>query len=86
VTDAIEEGIRRFLIEDLHRGNGDVAIDEPLIERGVLDSLGIMHLVTFVESEYGVTIDDEDLVPEHFGTIGAVARLVEGKRRPSDAS
>jgi acyl carrier protein len=76
----IEERIRRFVIEDLHAPPQQLSTDSPLIETGIVDSLGIMHLVEFIESEYGVKIEDEELVPENFGTIGAIAGLVEAKR------
>jgi acyl carrier protein len=54
--------------------------DLPLIENGVVDSLGIFHIVSFVEREFGVAINDDELAPEHFGTIASIARLVESKR------
>jgi acyl carrier protein len=78
--DAIEDRIRRFVVEDLHGPPQQLTVDYPLIERGVLDSLGIMHLVSFVEAEYGIIVEDEDLVPAHFGTIAAIAGYVGSKR------
>ena len=46
----------------------------------MLDSMGIFDLVTHLEQRYGVVIFDEELVPENFGTVAAIARLVESKR------
>jgi acyl carrier protein len=57
----------------------DLADDTPLIERGILDSLGIWNLVSFIEEEFGVTVDDEELIPEHFGTIALITSLIETK-------
>jgi acyl carrier protein len=74
----IEDRIRRFVVDDLH-GPSQLTTDYPLIERGVVDSLGIMHLVSFVESEYGVTVEDEELTPDNFATIRALANLVKTK-------
>jgi acyl carrier protein len=45
-----------------------------------LDSLGIFSVVSFVESEFGIEVQDEALVPENFGTIAGIARLVGTKR------
>ncbi len=78
----IEERVRRFIVEELD-WNGDpqeLTGDYPLIDRHVLDSLGIFHLVSFVESEFSVQVADEDLVPENFGTIGDIARFVERQK------
>ncbi|MGH9185760.1 MAG: acyl carrier protein [Acidimicrobiales bacterium] len=52
--------------------------DYPLIDNDVVDSLGIFEIVAFLESRYGVEVDDEDLVPENFETIAAIARLIDG--------
>lgn len=76
----IEDRIRRFIVEDLHGPAGELSNDYPLIERRVLDSLGLMQLVSFLESEYALTIRDEDLVPQNFETIGAIAKLVDARR------
>jgi acyl carrier protein len=78
----IEDRIRRFVIDDLHAPS-QLTVDDHLIERGVLDSLGIMHLVSFVESEYGVRVEDEDLTPDNFATIGDLANLVRSKSESS---
>ena len=78
----VEDTVRRFITEELaHEGaGGGITDDYPLLERQVLDSLGLFQLVGFLESEYGVEIDDEELVPDNFGTIGDIAKLVESKR------
>lgn len=75
----IEDRIRRFVVDELHGPPLQLTADYPLIERGVVDSLGIMHLVSFIEGEYAITIEDEELTPDNFETIGAVARFVESK-------
>ncbi len=41
--------------------------------------LGILNLVSFIEDEWGVTVEDEELIPEHFGTISRIAQLIESK-------
>jgi acyl carrier protein len=78
----IEQYVRTFIISELGwNGSAQKLTDDyPLIEGGVVDSLGIFQLVSFVESEFGVDVDDEELVPENFGTIRSIARLVDTKR------
>jgi acyl carrier protein len=78
----IEERIRRYIIEKLgFDGPIETLTDEyPLIKNRVLDSMAIFQLVTFLEAEYDIQIDDEELVPEHFGTLTSIARLINQKR------
>jgi acyl carrier protein len=81
-THMVEDSIRRFISEELSsNGQSETLTDDyPLLERQVLDSLGMFQLVSYLETEYGIEIADEELVPANFGTIGDVARLVETKR------
>jgi acyl carrier protein len=78
----IEDTVRRFLTNELAQGDNGATItdDYPLLERQVLDSLGMFELVSFLESEFGIEIQDEELVPANFGTVSDIARLVDEKR------
>jgi len=56
-----------------------VSNDEPLLTNGLIDSLGILDVVSFVENEFGIVISDEDLVPENFGSIQSLSNFVHEK-------
>lgn len=58
-----------------------VADDHPLLDTGLIDSMGILDLVSQLEQECGVTIEDHELVPENFNSINDIAALVEQKSR-----
>ena len=77
----MKEQIRTFLIEDLHWDGqrSELSDDFPLIENHVIDSMGLLHLVAWLESTFGVTIPDEEIVPANFGTIAAIDALVSAK-------
>ena len=51
-----------------------------LLEHGVIDSTGVLELVSFVEAEYGIAVADEDIVPANFDSIAALAGFVARKR------
>ena len=72
----------RDLIVDHLRWNGsrtELTDDVSLIEKHVLDSLDMMKLISLVEEEFEIEIDDCDVVPANFETIGQIAALVEKK-------
>ena len=77
----ISDTLRTFILSDvwLDGSPDDLSNDTPLLERGILDSLGILNLVSFIEDEWGVTVEDEELIPEHFGTISRISELIETK-------
>jgi methoxymalonate biosynthesis acyl carrier protein len=70
--------IRGWLQENV-TGGRDVANDEPLIDNGVMTSLQTVELVTFLEEEFGIVVEDEEFDEENFGSVEAIATLVEGK-------
>ena len=73
--------VRDFVLNELHwdQTRGTLTPDYPLIENHVVDSMGLLMLVTFVEEQFGIELADEELVPEHFGTITSIAELVDKK-------
>jgi acyl carrier protein len=82
-ANATEDAIRRFLLEEIlyDRDLRDLAADENLIERGLLDSLGILKTVTFCEEQFGITIPDTEVLPDHMESVRAIAALVERRRK-----
>jgi len=77
----VETTIRDHIGESLGpMAPADLDADTPLLEHDLLDSIGIYELVVHLEERYKITIFDEEVVPENFGTIASLAKLVEGKR------
>ena len=77
-----EERIKDVMASNLHWSGSwsDVDEDYPLLEKQVVDSLGMITLISLLEEEFDVEIDDADVVPSNFRTIGQIAALVESKR------
>jgi len=72
--------IRNFILNHFplarQRAVGD---EDPLLRTGIIDSLGILEVVVFIESEFGITIADAELVPESFESIATMSRFVDEK-------
>ena len=75
------ERLAAYLLErfPLARARG-LSPRAPLLENGILDSLGILDLVTYLESEFGIRVADDDLVPEHFQTLEHITAFVCARR------
>lgn len=80
-AETIPGRIRHFILTTFplarQRAVGD---EDPLLRTGILDSLGILEVVSFLETEFGITVADEELVPESFESIATMARFVDRKR------
>jgi acyl carrier protein len=79
---ATETAIREFLVNEVlyDRDVKDLKPEDPLIERGLLDSLAILRTVTFCEERFGITVPDDEVLPDHFESIRAIAALVDRRR------
>lgn len=72
--------VKQFVDETFGKSAGKVVAEtESLLDSGLIDSTGIYELVTFVENEFDVRVDDEEIVPENFETIESIARFVDRK-------
>ncbi len=74
----ISSTLKRFILDELapEVDSADLQDDDSLLDSGILDSFGIMSLLAFIEQEYGVEVPAEDIEPENFETIAAIAQTV----------
>jgi len=73
--------LRHFICENfLFGGQDSFSDDASLVEEGIVDSTGVLELITHLESTYGIAIDDDELVPENLDSISNLARFIAGKK------
>ena len=53
--------------------------DASFLEEGIVDSVGIMELVMFLEETFGISVDDEDLTPDNFDSVNKLANYIKQK-------
>jgi acyl carrier protein len=75
----IREQLKSFIRESFFAEG--FADEDSFLGTGIIDSLGVLQLVTFVESRFGVKVIDADLVPENFDSVARLARYVQGQNR-----
>lgn len=74
------ETIRNFIYENFILDERDQVKDEDsLLEKGVIDSTGVLELVAFIEEKYGITVEDEELIPENLDSIRNIAEFIRKK-------
>jgi len=78
-----ENELREFVLNEILRGEdaGPLSNEDNLIDSGVLDSMAMMQMVTHLEKNYGITVEANDLVPETFESIRALADFVARKAK-----
>jgi acyl carrier protein len=76
----IEERIRTFILEHLYFSEGTALSDDvSFLAEGIIDSMGALELVTFVESEFGIRVDMSEVVVKDFDSIAKLASFVRRK-------
>lgn len=79
--------IRGFIVDNFLLGrDSGFDNDESLLETGIIDSTGIMHVVAFLEEQFAITIDDDDLVADNLDSVTRIARFVTSKQQLRDAA
>ena len=75
---SIDSQVRNFLAENFIVDNDgeDLSADESLTQAGVLDSMGVLELIMFIEEQFGVKIPDEDTLPENLDSIERIVNYV----------
>lgn len=79
--DQILARMRSFIEENFlyMRNDFELADDTLLLAGGVVDSMGVMEVVAFLEEEFGVAVDDADITEENLGSIGAIATYLAAR-------
>ncbi|MEM7330649.1 MAG: acyl carrier protein [Chloroflexota bacterium] len=78
----IETVIKEFIAEEFmfDRPASDLSNDMSLIQEGIIDSLGIFMLVSFIDNQFGVKVEPEDVVLDNFETINKIKDLIAARQ------
>lgn len=76
--------IRRFVLQEFLPGTPpeELEDDTDLLATGIMDSLGVLKLIAWVEHQFDVPITDTDLDPDNFRSVAAVATFIDAARQP----
>lgn len=79
----VKTRIREFIMENLAGAKGITSFtdEESLMESGVIDSLGIFRVVSFLEDELGIRVSDEEIGPENLSSVNSIEKLVLKKQK-----
>jgi acyl carrier protein len=79
----IRQEIRAFVNENFLFGqmDGRLSDEDSFLQRGIIDSTGVLELVHFVEEKYVIRLEDEELVPENLDSVARLAAFIHAKVR-----
>jgi len=80
----MKQELCRFIIDNYLFGQTvNFTDDDSFLEKGIIDSTGVLELVSFLEEKYGVRIEDDELVPENLDSVNGVLRFLNAKLQAS---
>lgn len=76
-----KETVKNFIVNDLLFGNTELlkSDDQSFLQTGVLDSAGLLELITFIENTFGISVNDDELMPENLDTLENVHKFIMKK-------
>ena len=75
-----KELIKNFIVDNFLFGDGSkLSFDTLLIEKGIIDSTGVLELVAFIEENFNVTIKDDELIQDNFSSLTAIEKFLHSK-------
>ncbi|HMN25994.1 MAG: acyl carrier protein [Ignavibacteriaceae bacterium] len=74
------QDIKEFVIDNFLFGDSNkLANDTPLFEKGIIDSTGVLELVSFIEENFNVRVQDDELVQDNFSSLIAIEKFLQSK-------
>ncbi len=76
------DAIRAFIFENFLFDADDDGLqnDESFLDKGIIDSTGVLELVEWLEDEFGIPVEDEELVPENLDSVNQLAAFIARKQ------
>ena len=74
--------IRNFIVENFLFGDTTVPLgeDDSLLQKGLIDSTGILEVVHFIEEKFGIPVEDDELIPDNLDSVRAITQYVMRKQ------
>jgi acyl carrier protein len=78
----LKREIKKYIIENFLYGQDDDTLNDEVsfLEKGIIDSTGVLELVSFVQDTYGIQVLDDEIVPDNFDSIGKLEIFIMRKK------
>ena len=79
---AMHQQLRDYIVEDFLFGDTDTRFsdDDSFMENGFIDSTGILEVITYIEENFNIKINDDELIPENLDSVNNLVRFITAKQ------
>ncbi len=80
---SVEPKIREYILENYLFTDEQSALQssDSFLEKGILDSTGILEVIYFIEEEFGMSVDDEEMIPENLDSVDNIVAFIGRKQQ-----
>lgn len=76
----MQNKIKAFIVDNFLFGNAEgLSDDTSFLEEGIIDSTGVLELITFLEEEFDISVEDDELIPENLDSINNICTFLQDK-------
>jgi acyl carrier protein len=78
---SVAQGVRDFILQNFlfTEDQSAIADDDSFLAKGIVDSTGMLEIIHFLEDEYGITIEEQEMVPENLDSVNNIVAFVTRK-------
>ena len=88
MSESIKSVVRKFIAENFmyREGLSSLQDDESLLEKGLIDSTGVLELVFFLEKTFAIKVADDEVLPDNLDSVEQIAQFVGNKLAPQETA
>lgn len=81
MSTGVRERVRQFIGKNFYVTDlAALADEDSLLDKGIVDSTGMLELIGFIESSFEITVDDDEMLPENLDSVSRLVAFVESKK------
>jgi len=80
---SVEQKLRGYILENFLFTDDPKALEnaDSFMKKGIIDSTGILEVINFLQDEFGIQVEDEEMVPANLDSVNSIVAFVERKRK-----
>lgn len=78
---SVEDKVRSYILENylFTEDQSELNNEDSFLDKGIIDSTGILEVIFFLEEEFGISVDDEEMVPENLDSVNNIVKYINSK-------
>lgn len=79
---SVEQQVRDYILENYLFTDDQSALNngDSFLDKGILDSTGILEVIYFIEEDFGIKVEDEEMIPENLDSVDRIVAFVDRKQ------